>query len=79
MKKFNLDSAYYVDGDKVYVRLFPQDLLIQDYLAVNFEFDVTENITLGIENLINEMKPTLFERFQQMENIPTSLREQFEL
>ncbi len=80
MKKFILKSSYYVDNnDMVYVKLCPEDEAIESYIASNHELTSKLDIDLQIEDLKVEMTPILFNTFQEMENVPKSVRDSYYL
>jgi len=80
MKKFILKSIYFVDANGiVQVKLLPDDLMIENYLAYNFELTNRSDIDLQIQDLIQEYTPIIFEKFQEMEMVPEFIKSQFEL
>lgn len=80
MKKFILISDYKVDlNGIVQVKLFPEDLMIQDFLASNHELTNRSDIDGQIALLIEEMTPILFEKFKDLESIPQFIKDEFEL
>jgi len=80
MKKFILKSIYYIDENSViYLKLIPEDILIQNYLAYNFELANRSDIDLQIQDLIEEFTPIIFDKFQEMEMVPEFIKNQYEL
>ena len=80
MKKFELKSSYYIDENQVvYVTLKPIDVLIEDYLASNHELINKSDIQVQIDELINQMTPILFEKFQDLECVNNDIKSQFVL
>lgn len=80
MKKFILKSNYNIDlNGIVQVKLFPEDLIIQEFLASNHELTNRSDIDGQIALLIDEMTPILFEKFQESESIPQFIKDEFEL
>ena len=80
MKKFILTSNYNIDlNGIVQVKLFPQDLQIQDFLASNHELTNRSDIDGQIAELIDEMTPILFEKFKELESVPQFIKDEFEL
>lgn len=80
MKKFTLSYTYRVLKDgQTETTLKPSDELIDDYIATYKVYSTLSDATGDVDNLIAEMTPLLFAEFQQMDNIPLTIREQFEL
>lgn len=80
MKKFELKSYSYIDENQVvYITLKPIDALIEDYLASNHELVNKSDIQVQIDELINEMTPILFEKFQNLESVNNDIKSQFVL
>lgn len=80
MKKFILKSSYYVDNNFIiYVKLFPDDIFIENLIASNHELTNRSDIDGQIVLLIQEMTPILFERFQELESVPQFIKDEFEL
>jgi hypothetical protein len=80
MKKFTLTATYEVMRDlQTQVCLKPTDTQIENYLATYRVYE-TESIAIAeTPNFITEMTPILFAEFQQMDNVPQSIRDEFEL
>lgn len=80
MKKFTLTATYEVMRDlQTQVCLKPTDTQIENYLATYRVYE-TESIAIAeTPNFIAEMTPLLFAEFQQMDNVPQSIRDEFEL
>jgi hypothetical protein len=80
MKKFILQSSYFIDNSTiVFVKLFPEDPVISLYLASNHELASKLDIDLQIEDLKVEMTPILFNTFQELDSVPQSVKDQYEL
>lgn len=80
MKKFTLTANYEVMRDlQTQVCLKPTDTQIENYIATYKTFE-SESIAIAeTPNFITEMTPILFAEFQQMDNVPQSIRDEFEL
>jgi hypothetical protein len=80
MKKFTLTATYEVMRDlQTQVCLKPTDTQIENYLATYRVYE-SESIAIAeTPNFITEMTPLLFAEFQQMDNVPQSIRDEFEL
>ena len=80
MEKFILISITIIEDDlEANVCLKPSSPLIEDYIATYRTF---ENETIAIAEtpaFITEMTPLLFAQFEQMDNVPLEIRNQFEL
>lgn len=80
MKKFILTSSYFIDlNGIVQVKLFPEDLIIRDFLASNHELTNRADIDGQILLLIQEMTPILFAKFQELESVTEFIKSQYEL
>jgi hypothetical protein len=80
MKKFILKSIYYVDENTVVnLKLIPEDILIQNYLAYNFQLENKLNIEVQIQELILEFTPVMFNKFQELDAVPEFIKNQYEL
>lgn len=80
MKKFTLKSIYYVDENTVvYLKLTPEDILIENYLAYNFQLENKLNIEIQIQELILEFTPVMFNKFQELDSVPEFIKSQYEL
>jgi hypothetical protein len=80
MEKFILIPTTVIEDDlEVNVCLKPSSPLIEKYIAT---YKVFENEAIAIAetpSFITEQTPLLFYTFQQMENVPIEVRNQFEL
>ena len=80
MEKFILIPTTVIEYDlEVNVCLKPSSPLIEKYVAT---YKVFENEAIAIAetpSFITEQTPLLFYTFQQMENVPIEVRNQFEL
>lgn len=61
------------------VCLRPSSLLIDDYIATYRTFKNEAIAIAEIPAFITEMTPLLFAEFEQMDNVPVEIRNQFEL
>jgi hypothetical protein len=80
MEKFILVSSMIIEDDlEANVCLKPSSPLIENYIATyrTFENEVVANTETPA--FITEMTPLLFAEFQQMDNVPIEIRNQFEL
>jgi hypothetical protein len=80
MEKFILIPTTVIEDDlEANVCLKPSNVLIEDYIAT---YKIYENEAIAIAetpSFITEQTPLLFYTFQQMENVPIEIRNQFEL
>jgi hypothetical protein len=80
MEKFILIPTTVIEDDlEANVCLKPSSVIIENYIAT---YKVYENEAIAIAetpSLITEQTPLLFYTFQQMENVPIEIRNQFEL
>jgi hypothetical protein len=80
MEKFILIPTTVIEDDlEANVCLKPSSPLIEKYVAT---YKVFENESIAIAetpSFITEQTPLLFYTFQQMENVPIEVRNQFEL
>jgi hypothetical protein len=80
MEKFILIPTTVIEDDlEANVCLKPSSPLIEKYIAT---YRIYENEAIAIAetpSLITEQTPLLFYTFQQMENVPIEIRNQFEL
>ena len=80
MEKFTLISSIIIEDDlEANVCLKPSSPLIENYIAT---YKIYENEAIAIAetpSFITEQTPLLFYTFQQMENVPIEIRNQFEL
>lgn len=80
MKKFILKSVYFVDANGIIqVKLLPEDVLIQEFIAYNFELEIKSDIESQVNELLIEYTPVMFEKFQSLESVPEFLKTQYEL
>jgi hypothetical protein len=80
MKKFIVSSTYKVLKDGTTEITFkPSDELIDNYVASYKIYNTLAEGIADIDNSIIEITPVLFSHFQQMDNIPQVLKDQFEL
>lgn len=61
------------------VCLRPSSPLIEDYIATYKTFENEVVAIAEIPAFITEMTPLLFAEFEQMDNVPVEIRNQFEL
>lgn len=80
MEKFTLISTIIIEENlQANVCLKPSNLLIEDYIATYRSYPTEQDALDNLSDFILEMTPILFDDFQQMDNIPQQLREQFTL
>lgn len=80
MKKFIIKSFYFVDlNGIIQVKLTPEDVQIENYLAYNFQLDNKLNIEIQIQELVMEFTPIMFDKFQNMDSVPEFIKSQYEL
>ena len=80
MEKFILIPTTVIEQDlEANVCLRPSSVLIEDYIASYKIFENESVAILETPSLITEQTPLLFYTFQQMENVPIEIRNQFEL
>lgn len=80
MKKFILIAEkILLDDFTIQVTVFPEDILIKKYILSTSNFNHQDATDENINNFILELTPILFNDFQNMENIPSFIKEQFEL
>jgi len=80
MEKFTLTPTYFIEEDlETNVCLKPSNDLIDDYISTYRVYKNEEEALLNIPFLIEEMTPSLFYIFKQMDNVPIEIRDQFEL
>lgn len=78
MKQFILDFSYIIEDDlETNLTLRPSDLEISDYLATSVSYENIAIASAAKDELIVIMTPKLFEVFQQMENIPLEIRNNY--
>jgi hypothetical protein len=80
MEKFILVPIYIIEDDlEANVCLKPSSVIIENYIAT---YKVYENEAIAIAetpSLITEQTPLLFYTFQQMENVPIEVRNNYYL
>jgi len=77
-KQFTLETSYFIESDlQATVCLRPSDPEISDYLASNFTFPNEQEALDEIYELAITQRPILFEKFQEMDNVPIEVREQY--
>ena len=80
MEQFILISSMFVEPDgEANVCLKPTSALISNYIAAYRTFPDEATAIAETPNFIIEMVPLLFAEFQQMDNVPLNIRNQFEL
>jgi hypothetical protein len=80
MKQFTLSTSYFIESDlEVNVCFRPTDIGISDYIASFFTFENEEEALNEIPILIVEITSILFNKFQEMENIPIEIRNEYYL
>ena len=80
MEQFILISSMFVEPDgETNVCLKPISPLIEDYIATYRTFSDEATAIAETPDFIIEMVPLLFAQFEQMDNVPLEIRQQFEL
>ncbi len=80
MEKFTLIATkILLDDFEIQVNLKPSSEIIKNYIATGRSYLHTEATDIAINDFILEMTPLLFNDFQNAENIPIEIRQQFEL
>ena len=80
MKQFTLSTTYFVEEDlETNVCFRPTDSEISDYIASFFNFPNEQAALDEIPDLIISQTTMLFEKFQEMENIPIEIRNNYQL
>jgi len=78
MKQFTLSTSYYIEPDlEANVCLRPSDPEISDYIASFFTYPSEQAALDEIYELAITQRPILFEKFQEMDNVPIEVREQY--
>ena len=80
MEKFILISTILIEEDlEANVCLKPSNPLIEDYIATYRTYSDEATAIAETPDFIIEMVPLLFAQFEQMDNVPLEIRQQFEL
>ena len=80
MKQFTLSTSYFIEQDlEVNVCLRPSDSQISDYIASFFNFSNEQDALDAIPDLVIDQTPILFEKFQEMDNVPVDVRNEYYL
>ena len=80
MEKFILIPTILIEDDlEANVCLNPSSSLIEKYIATYRTFENEAIAIAEMDSYIIEMTPLLFAEFEQMDNVPLAIREQFEL
>ena len=80
MEKFILIPITIIEDDlEANVCLRPSSPLIEDYIATYRTFENEATAIAETPAFITEMTPLLFAEFEQMDNVPVEIRNQFEL
>lgn len=80
MEKFTLIPITIIEDDlEANVCLKPSSPLIEDYIATYRTFSDEATAIAETPDFIIEMVPLLFAQFEQMDNVPLEIRNQFEL
>jgi len=78
MKQFTLLTSYFIEPDlEANVCLRPSDSEISDYIASFFTFPNEQAALDEIYELAITQRPILFEKFQEMDNVPIEVREKY--
>lgn len=79
MKKFTLvENITVLDNGNVYVFLKPNDALIERFIGTGKEFD-SNYVQQDIEDFKYLVTEKMFNDFQGLEQVPDSIKNQFEL
>ena len=80
MEKFILTPITIIEDDlEANVCLRPSSPLIENYISTYRTFENEATAIAEIPAFITEMTPLLFAEFEQMDNVPVEIRNQFEL
>lgn len=80
MEKFILISSSFIEEDlEADVCLKPSSPLIENCIATYKTFENEAVAIVETPSFITEMTPLLFAQFQQMDNVPIEIRNQFAL
>lgn len=80
MKQFTLSTSYFIEPDlEANVCLRPSDPQISDYIASFFNFSNEQDALDAIPDLVIDQTPILFEKFQEMDNVPVDIRNEYYL
>lgn len=80
MEKFILNSKQNIlDDNQINVILFPDHSYLSDKIEVGEVINSKLDIQIQIDELILIHKPLMFERIQEMENIPQYVKDNIEL
>ena len=80
MKQFTLSTSYFIEPDlEANVCLRPSDTQISDYIASFFIFSNEQEALEEIHGLVITQTPILFEKFQEMDNVPIEIRNEYYL
>jgi hypothetical protein len=80
MKQFTLSTSYFIEPDlEVNVCLRPSDPEISDYIASFFIFSSEQEALEEIPGLVITQTSILFEKFQEMDNVPIDVRNEYYL
>lgn len=78
MKQFTLLTSYFIEPDlQANVCLRPSDPEISDYIASFFIFPDEQTALEEIHGLAITQRPILFEKFQEMDNVPLEVRNNY--
>ena len=80
MEKFTLTyEATTLDDGQMNIKVYPIIPEISKYICSYETISTKQDLLSFVANLIVEMTPLLFDKFQEMENVPLEVRNQFEL
>lgn len=80
MEKFTLTyEAIATDDSQINVKVYPAIPEISKYICSYRTISTKQDLLSFVADLIVEMTPLLFADFQLMENVPLTVRNQFEL
>lgn len=80
MEKFTLTyEAIVLENDQVNIKVYPAIPEISKYICSYKTISTKQDLLSSVADLIVEMTPLLFADFQLMENVPLTVRNEFEL
>jgi len=80
MEKFLLKSKQVnINEFEIDVILYPEHYYLEDKIAVSLSFNSKVDINSQITDAITLYTPILFEKIQEMENIPQYIKDNIEL
>lgn len=68
-----------IGGGQVNVKLYPSDTTISEYIADYRVFTTQADALSSMTDYINEMTPILYTYFTSMDNVDTTIRNNYQL